>query len=214
MKYIKLSLFTAAALLAGTIMYGQARSASVMIDNENRNAVMISIDQPENITKEALQQRMERSGLKERSRNGIVKYKGVTLSEISNDKVDIYTKLEKGPNNSSVLYMAVSRGYNNFTNDSVDSTITQNVKTFLESFTKDANMHSADVSLGGKIDEVAKEEKLYQKLLDEQQDLQKKKMNIENRLTAIQAELGIKLDNINKKKTGVEDAKAKRTSGQ
>ena len=42
-------------------MYGQARDASVMIDKENRNAVMIVIDQPEKITRDALQQRLERS---------------------------------------------------------------------------------------------------------------------------------------------------------
>src|SRR5688572_119593 len=109
MRYIKIILFSSATLFAGTALYAQARDASVMIDKENRNAVMITIDQPEKITYEALQQRMERSGLKEKEKKGIVSYQGVTLSEISPDKVDIYTKVEAGPNNSSVVYMAVSR---------------------------------------------------------------------------------------------------------
>ena len=113
MRYIKILLLSSATLFTGTAMYAQARDASVMIDKENRNAVMITIDQPEKITYEALQQRMERSGLKEKEKKGIVSYKGVTLSEISPDKIDIYTKVEAGPNNSSVVYMAVSRGYDN-----------------------------------------------------------------------------------------------------
>jgi len=74
-----------------------------MIDKENRNAVMINIEQPEKNTSDALQQRLGRSGLKERERKGVVSYKGVTLSEISPDKVDIYTKVEAGSNNSSVV---------------------------------------------------------------------------------------------------------------
>jgi len=191
-------------------MYGQARDASVMIDKENRNAVMIVIDQPEKITRDALQQRLERSGLKERSKEGVIKYKGVILSEISPDKVDIYTKVEAGPNNSSVVYMAVSRGYDNFTNNVADSAITQNVKIFLESLVKDANTQSADVGIKNQIKGVVNDEKEYVRLLDEQKDLQKKKSVIDNRLAEIQNELNLRAEEINKKKTGVEDAKTKR----
>jgi len=212
MKYIKSISLSMVALFSGILLHGQAKEASVMIDNENRNAVMITIDQPDNITGDALQQRMERSGLKEKSRSGISRYKGVTLSEISQDKVDIYTKVEKGPNNSSVVYMAVSRGYNNFTNGAADSLITQNVKNFLESFVKDAATHSADVGITNQVDAVAKDEKAYQKLLDEQRDLQKKKLKIDNRLVAIQNELVILQAGLDKKKSGVEDSRTKRSN--
>ena len=212
MKYIKIISLTVATLFSGMFICGQARDASVMIDKENRNAVMIAIDQPEKITGEALRQRLERSGLKDRGKNGVSSYKGVILSEITPDKVDIYTKVEGGPNNSSIVYMAVSRGYNNFTNSVADSSITQNVKTFLESFVKDANSHSADVGISNQIKDVNKDEKAYQKLLDEQRDLQKKKLNIENRLAEIQNELNVKGEGLNKKKSGVEDAKAKRSN--
>jgi multidrug efflux pump subunit AcrB len=215
MKHIKI-LITTATLFSGIFLYGQARDASVMIEKENRNAIMITIDQPEKITRDALQQRMERSGLKEKERKGIASYKGVTLSEISPGKVDIYTKVEEGPNNSSIVYMAVSTGYNNFTNSAGDSSITQNVKTFLESFVKDADTHSADLGIRSQIKDVIKDEKNYQKLLDEQKDLQKKKSGIESRLTEIENELNIRAEGINKKKSGVEDAKIKRSniSGQ
>ena len=181
-----------------------------MIDDQNRNAVMINIDQPDKITGDALQQRFERSGLKDKLRNGILRYKGVTLSEISPNKVDIYTKVEKGPNNSSIVYMAVSTGYNNFSNSTADSSITQNVKIFLESLIKDANDHSADVGISNQINDVSKDEKSYQDLLDEQRDLEKKKSSIESRLVVIQSQLSIIREGINKKKSGLDDAKAKR----
>ena len=212
MKQIRTLLFSTVTLLSGIAMYGQAKDASVMIDNENRNAVMITIDQPEKITSEALKQRMERSGLKERARNGVVKYKGVTLSEISKDRVDIYTKVEKGPNNSSVVYMAVSRGYNNFTNTLVDSNITQNVKTFLQSFVKDADYHSSDVAISNQTADINSDEKAFQRLLNEQNDLQNQKSNIDKRLLEIQNELLLKRENIDKKKSGLEGTKEKRAT--
>jgi hypothetical protein len=210
MKSIRILLLSSVTLFSGIFMYGQARDASVMIEKENRNAVMISIDQPEKITRDALQQRLERSGLKERSKEGVIRYKGVTLSEISPDKIDIYTKVEAGPNNSSVVYMAVSRGYDNFTNSVADSAITQNVKTFLESLVKDADTHSADVGITNQIKGIVDDEKKYVRLLEEQKDLQKKKLVIDNRLVEIQNELSIRSDEINKKKSGVEDSKTKR----
>ena len=142
----------------------------------------------------------------------MAKYKGVTLSEISEDKVDIYTKVEKGPNNGSVVYMAVSRGYNNFTNDAVDSSITQNVKTFLTSFVKDADFHSSDVAIGNQLDDINKDEKSYRQLVSEQNDLQKKRSTIDQRLLEIENELLIARENIDKKKSGLELTKDKRST--
>ena len=212
MKHIKVVLLSAIAFFSGLFLYGQAKEASVMIDNQNRSAVMISITQPDQITADALQQRMERSGLKDKGKNNVWTYKGVTLSEISPDKVDIYTKVEKGPNNTSVVYMAVSRGYNNFTSGATDSLITENVKTFLQSLVKDADLRYADVGISNQINDVNKDQKAYQKLLDEQGDLQKKKTKLDNRLTEIQNELVTRQDAMTKKKADMEDAKARRAA--
>lgn len=210
MKQIKTVLLSVVSLLSGMFIYGQASEASVMIDNENRHAVMIPIDHPEKDAREALRLRLERSGLKEKLRNGVTRYKGVTLSEISPDKVDIYTKVEAGPNNSSVVYMAVSRGYDNFTSSEADSNITQNVKAFLQSFIMDANNHSADIGITSQLKDISKDEKNYQQLLDEQADLKKKRSIIDSRLLEIQNDLYLKKENMDKKKISLDGAKEKR----
>jgi hypothetical protein len=212
MSYIKTFFVTVLALIATSPLFSQPRDVSIMIDDENHNALMISIDQPEKITGETLRQRLFRSGLKEKSKNGVTRYLGVTLSEISPDKIDIYTRVEKGPNNSSIVYMAVGRQYSHFTTGPGDSSITENVKAFLQSLTKDADYHSADIDISNQIDDLNKYEKTYQQLLDEQRNLQKKKSTIERRLVEIGNELTMKEEQINKKKTGVEDAKIKRGS--
>jgi hypothetical protein len=212
MRPINRIALTFAILISAVCTYGQAREGSVMIDNANHNAELITINQPVKVAVDALQQRLERSGLKEKGKDNVWAYKGVILSEISPDKIDIYTKVEQGPNNTSVVYMAVSRGYNNFTNSAADSTITQNVKAFLESFIKNADERSADVGISNQINDVNKDQKAYDKLMDEQGDLQKKKTKIENRLTEIQTELATRQEAITKKKADIEDAKSRRTA--
>src|SRR5580700_976586 len=192
MKRIKNVLFTGLVIFSTCVTFAQSVPASTIIDKENRNAVMIEINQPVGITTDALQQKLQRAGLNEKVKNGVASYKGVVLSEISKDKIDVYTKVESGPNNTSVVYMAVSKGYNNFTSSDADTAITQNVEAFLNSFVKDADNHFADVGISNQIKDEGKSEKEYQKLLNEQSDLQKKKSKIDNRLVEIQNELDIR----------------------
>lgn len=212
MKSFNMLLLMAVMLFQSIIIFAQAKPASTMIDKKNRDAVMIEINQPVNITTDALQQKLQREGLTEKIKNGIGSYKGVTLAEISNDKIDLYTKVEEGPNNSSDVYMAVSKGYNNFTNSGADSIITLKIETFLNSFVIDANNQYADVNISNQIKAENESEKEYQQLLDEQKDLEKKKDKIDNRLNEIQNEMGKKQIEIDKIKTEIEDSKTNRSN--
>ena len=207
-------LFSVIAMLFGcTYVISQAVPVSTMIEKENRNAVMIVINQPVKITTEALQQKLQRAGLDEKIKRGAASYKGVTLSEISKDKIDVYTKVEKAPNNTSMVYMAVSRGYNNFTTGGADSIITENTIAFLNSFVKDADNHFADLDISNQMNDVNKSEKEYQHLLDEQRDLEKKKSSIDTRLAEIQNELATRKTEMDKRKSAVEESKNKRSGG-
>lgn len=206
----KLFLATALLLACGYAM-AQAIPVSTMIEKENRNAVMIVINQPVKITTEALQNKLQRSGLNEKVKRGAASYKGVVLSEISSEKIDIYTKIEKAPNNTSNVYMAVSKGYNNFTNAVADSVITLKTIEFLNSFVKDADNHFADMDITNQMEDVSKSEKEYQKLLDEQNSLEKKKTDITTRLEAVQLQIATLKSSMDKQKIAVEDSKTKRS---
>ena len=209
---MKKLLMATAMLFACTYAISQAVPVSTMIEKENRNAVMIIINQPVKITTEALHEKLQRSGLNEKAKKGSTSYKGVTLSEISSERIDVYTKVEEAPNNTSAVYMAVSKGYNNFTNSAADSVITQNTIAFLNSFVKDADNHFADVNISGQIGDVNKSEKDYQKLLDEQRNLEKQKSVIDSRLGVILVELASLKTEMDKKKITVEDSKIKRAN--
>lgn len=60
------------------------------------------------------------------------------------------------------------------------------------------------------MNDVSKSEKAYQKLVDEQTDLEKKKAAIEVRLAAIANELSSRRTDIDNKKIAVDESKTKR----
>jgi hypothetical protein len=176
---------------------------------------MIQIDQPEDRTADALEQRLKHAGLSGKSSKGVTVYRGVTLSEISPGTMDIYTKVEKGSNNqNSIVYMAVSKGYDNFTSATSDSMVTENVKRFLNSFVKDANYFSAEIEISTKMEEITKAESAYQNLIDDLKDLESKKTDIEGRIIDKQKEINEKKSEIDRRKVELDELKTKRTDNK
>ena len=191
-------------------IYAQATVESIVIDKHNRNAVKLYIDQPEDITADALAAKLKRSGLNGNKKKGISIYKGVILSEISNTKLDIYTRVEK-LGIGSVVYMTASKGYDNFTSPE-DTGITNKIIVFLNNFVPDANYRSVDVDLTAQQSNIEKQEKAYQKILEEQKDTEKKKSDAEVKLMQLQNDLIAKQTEIDKLKADLQDLKTKRTT--
>ena len=71
MKRIPIIALSTVALLSGMLALGQAREGSFKFDNENMRSVLINIDQPVNVTSDALNQRLQQSGLKSKTKKGI-----------------------------------------------------------------------------------------------------------------------------------------------
>ncbi len=68
---IKFLLITAFAFIA-TNINAQTSVESIVIQKHNRNAVKLEINQPEQITQTALDQRFKRSGLKGKTSKGVL----------------------------------------------------------------------------------------------------------------------------------------------
>jgi hypothetical protein len=215
LKHLRFLLLLPGIIFFALRSYSQAVVTSTIIEKENRNAVMIQIDQPVDRTTDALEQRLKHSGLSGKSSKNVTTYKAVTLSEISTGTVDIYTKVEKGSTNqNSIVYMAVSKGYDNFTSATSDSMITENVKRFLNSFVKDANYFSAEIEISTKLEEVNKAESAYQNLLDDLKDLENKKTDIEGHIVDKQKEINEKKSELEHKRAELDELKTKRTDNK
>lgn len=209
MKKFRITLLTGVAVLATSMLIAQAKSVSTIMDNQIRNAVMIEINQPVNITSDALQQKLQRAGLNEKTIKGSTSYIGVVLSEISKTHIDVFTKVEARPNNTSVLFMAVSKSYSSVATGSEDSLITQSVMRFLNSIVQDVNIHFGNVDIVKLINKQDKPQDDYQKLLDEQADLQNKKLQIDSRLTTLQTQIDTHQIELDKKKIDTKTRRSK-----
>jgi hypothetical protein len=205
----RIIMFVALAVMTAAT-YAQATVESIVIEKKNRNAVKLYIDQPLETTEAALEARLKRSGLNGKRKKGISIYRGVILSEVSPQKLDIYTRVQKR-GVGSVVYMAASKGYDNFTTPE-DQEITYNIVTFLNSFVSDASYRSVDSDLISKQDVIDKQEKAYMKLLEEQKDTEKKKTEAESKLLQLHNDIYYKKTEIERLKAELEDLKIKRTN--
>ena len=210
MKNLKKIFLVIAFAFCASSINAQTSIEYILIQKQNRNAVKLEINQPEQITQTALDQRFNRSGLKGKTKKGTTLYKGVTLSEISTSKLDIYTRVIKH-GTGSIVYMAASKGYDNFAGVE-DIEITTKIEAFLLEFVNDANYRSVDVDLSAQIEDIAKQEKAYQKLLEDQKDTERKKADAEAKLIQIQNELDSKKSELEIKKASLEELKTKRTT--
>ena len=77
---------------------------------------------------------------------GYIKYAAVTFSELSPNKMDIYTKVEGKKDNSNVI-MLVSTGYDNFIGTATDATTAANTIIFLNKLNDDAVTMKAAIDL-------------------------------------------------------------------
>lgn len=213
MHYLKTLLFTIILLWSVANVNAQANISSTKIDDQNRNAAMVQIDQTVEVTTNALEERMKRAGLSGKTHNGFTVYKGVTLSEINVPKIDIYTKVEKGPSaNTSIVYMAVSKGYDNFISPESDSNTMEQVKNFLNSLVKDANMYSADLLISTHSQELKKDEQDYEELLNDKSNLEKKKADLEKSIADLENQIKEKKAEIDRRKELLEEVKEKKKS--
>ncbi len=197
-------------LLIHATMIGQAKEGAVKIDKESQPCVMININRPQEITENALKERLELSGLKDGVKKGEGFYKEVVFSEISPDKLDIYTKVEKASNKSSIVYIAVTKVYDDLGVGTFDSLITDRLKIFLNSFVRDADNEYADVQISGQVKDLKNDRKSYDRLLKDQKKLERQKKKIEKQLVALQNEINAKRLSLDIQKSDLKDAEENR----
>ena len=210
MKNIKLFLLTTGIIFSSAFLYSQAVITSTEINKEKHDAVMLQINHPESITLDVLQLRFKNKGLSGSSKRGVNTYSDVLLADIAPDKVNIYTKVEKLSNSSSIIYITVSKGDNIFIKQVEDKVVFDNLKTFLNSLIPEADKYSADDDIANKQKDLDKEKKKYENLLDDKKDLEKQKVKLENRLQELAKDIDGKKTEIYNLENSLNDLKANR----
>ena len=181
---MKKALFTLLILFgAATFSWAQDISiGSASINKTNRPTLLAAYNMPSDIVRSALADKLKKSKISKgsKAKGGFRAYKGVSIPEISDDKIDVYTKVS-GKKDKSTLYFAVSRGYDNFITPETDPEMVNKMKAYVKSMMDNVNIAKlkADIAAQAKVVKSAdkaksSKEKAGSRLQNEQKNLENK----------------------------------------
>jgi hypothetical protein len=108
-------------------------------------------------------------------------YRGVSFPAFGSEKLDIYIKTD-GKKETSICYIAVSKGYDNFLNPTTDSATMAMVAAWMN----ELNAGASKVELTHKVEESTdmtnKAEKKYKQSVDDGDDYQKQLEKLKNKI--------------------------------
>ena len=139
-------------------------------------------------------------------------YKGVILSQVSPDKMDYYTRVErksKKEKDKSVVYLWVSMGNENFVSSSTNPTVAQNALVYLNNFMNSTAIYQHTLNTQAQEDAVAKAQKKVNSAKDDIADYEKKIADYQKKLEAAKKELVDREAELNNEKQKLEALKAK-----
>lgn len=208
-----LSTLALANILMFSVQAQNAKEVSTTINKAQKTAFQADYKVPKDLMKTTLDDRFKKAGISGKKSKGFVKYEGVTFSELSPNKIDIYTKLDGKKDNSSVL-MLVSTGYDNFISTATDAATAANTITFLNKLNEDAVAMKGAIDLAAQQKAVATAQEKLKKSEKEKEKLAKKRAKLDKQLEA-EGKSGDKAtQQVEAEKLRLENLKGQNSSGQ
>jgi hypothetical protein len=195
-KFTLLTVFLAFVLSATAQTSGELEWQKTKIP-----ATLIEVPQSPSVTEAAIKQKLTQLGYTGKETKGVTVYKGVRIPEISNEAFDLYLKVERKSRrdkDESIVYFAVSKGYENFVKSGDDPAMTQNINTYTSGFSAWAEAEALERDIKDQEDKLKSAERKATDLQDESESLQK-------RLKKLQDDIEQNKKDIEKQKTEVEN---------
>lgn len=137
-----------AFLCAGTLSaVAQATYSTITINKKMQPGLILELPNTTDVAEGTLLQKLKETGYspetsgamfwKKNKQDGFYVFNGVTLPALNNQKLDLYFKIEpKGrkAKDQSTMFMLVSKGYDNFVSQELDSVTFLAATQFLNSF--------------------------------------------------------------------------------
>lgn len=121
-------------------------------------------------------------GYKGKESKGFMVYKGVKLADIGNDSYDLYfmaDRLSRKNKDNSTLTLLISKGFESFISDSTDAAVMNNAKKYLDSIKLMIAAYDLELQIQAQEDAVKKADKKYTNLVEDGDNLEKKRKSIE-----------------------------------
>ena len=175
-----ISLVVLIAIYAAT--QAQSYTATADYKKMSRQAIFNEVPFAAQVAEAAIQDSLQKLGYKPKESKGFMVYRGVKLSALSNEPLDIYISVERKSRKEkevSVITMLLARGEDNFITQGVDPGIIENGKLFLNGFTNHIDSYNLEQQISEMEETRIAHEKKTSSLANDAEDLQKKKKKIE-----------------------------------
>ncbi len=182
LTFLILILFLASTTIGRSQEISQAM---VKIAKVERNCIKADYPYSTDVISDALSDKIKSAGLGKGSKvkGGFRVYKGVNIPEISEDKIDLYTCVAC-KNESSTLYVAVSKGYDNFVTAETDPEMLDKAIAYVNSMESNVNIAKLKVDIADQAKVVNKMEKEKETNSRNGNKLKNEQENLEDKLTA------------------------------
>jgi hypothetical protein len=172
-------------VLAAASSFAQARLATADYNKNMQPALEIEIPFPEKTVMKTIVDNIEKRGYKGKDNKGFTVFKGVMIPEIGPVAYDLYFKTDRKSRKEkdiTILTMMISSGFERFIGDTTDSKVIENAKTFLNNQTPAVIAYDLELQVKDQEEATVKADKKYNGLVEDGQDLVKKKEKLEKEI--------------------------------
>lgn len=205
-RVLSIGLLAAGLSFVNTEVFAQASETSVVYNKENANGFVANVSGDKVILTKNIEEYFK-SVFKTKPSNskGYKVFKGVVWPEVSQDKLDVYFKVDGKKGNNQVS-MLVSKGYDNYITTASDPAIAAGVLRYLNGLQVATNNAAAVQAAEKAVEEAQKAQERAEKQL---RDLKAEKEKIEKKISEQQKDVTEREKAVREAKDALENAKAK-----
>lgn len=178
----KLFFVTIAVAIYGTSI-AQSRLATAEYQKTKQPGIELDVPFPEKTVSKSIDDYFQKLGYKGKDTKGYLTYKGVRLPQLGPDIYDLYFKTDKKSRkekDATTVTLMISSGYEKFIGDTTNSPLIDSAKNYLNGLTDRVAAYDLDQQITEQDVALKKALKKLTNLTETGQDLQKKKVKIEN----------------------------------
>lgn len=178
----KLFFITIAVAIYGTSI-AQSRLATAEYQKTKQPGIELDVPFPEKTVSKSIDDYFQKLGYKGKDTKGYLTYKGVRLPQLGPDIYDLYFKTDKKSRkekDATTVTLMISSGYEKFIGDTTNAPLIDSAKNYLNGLTDRVAAYDLDQQITEQDVALKKALKKLTNLTETGQDLQKKKVKIEN----------------------------------
>jgi hypothetical protein len=211
------------SLFAGSMAaLSQSVSTTITINKKIQPGLMLSLPNNTDVAEGTILQKLKETGYspetkgtlfwKKNKLDGFYVFNGITLPALDNLKLDMYFKVEqksKKQNDQSIIYLLVSKGYDNFISSEADPTTFVAATAFLNGFVAGTDSYRLNLDIEEQEKVVKSAEKKLAGLQDDDKTIEKKIENLQADLRNKRNDQAMQEKEIANQKIKLDELKAK-----